>query len=92
MGMGQAEERVHIGQEGIAHADGLADPVSGCLVIQPGLSALGLQVGMAPEEGVECSQLIPPGEKLCIGVAKEPCNVSACMHHAQGSSWHAEQL
>lgn len=45
---------------------------------QPGLAAFGVEVGMAAEEWVECSHLVPPRLQLRIRVAKEAANVSAC--------------
>ncbi len=81
VGVGEAEEGVEVGQEGVAHADGLPHPVCRGLVVQPGLPTLGLKVGVAPEERVEGPQLVPSREELCIWIAKEPCNVSSCTAH-----------
>lgn len=51
-----------------------------CLSEEPGLAALGVQMGVAAEEGVEGGQLVPARLQLRIHVPKEAPHVRPCSH------------
>ena len=53
---------------------------------QPGLAALGVQVGMAAEEWVEGGQLVPPRLQLCIHIPEEATHIRACHHRVMLSA------
>lgn len=53
------EEKIPIGQEGIALPDGFPDEPSVLLPKEPGFSPLGLHGSMATEEGLVGSSLVP---------------------------------
>lgn len=53
------EQGIPIGQEGIALSDGLSDEPGVLLPEEPGLAPLGLDAGVAAEEGLVGSSLVP---------------------------------
>lgn len=53
------EQRIPIGQEGIALSDGFSDEPGVLLPEEPGFPALGLYAGVAAEEGLVGSSLVP---------------------------------
>lgn len=54
---------------------------------QPGLAALGVQVGMAAEEWVEGCHLVPPSQQLCVWIAKEAAHIGACTQPTLQTIW-----
>lgn len=70
------EQRIQIGQEGVALPDGFPDQLSVFFPKQPGFSSLGVHGGMASEEGLVSSSLVPTHKQLCLRIANEATHIS----------------
>lgn len=57
--MCMVEQRIPIGQEGVALSDGFSDESGVLLPKEPGFPTLGVHGRMAPEEGLVGSRLVP---------------------------------
>lgn len=58
--MCRVEQRIPVGQEGVALSDGFSDEPGVLLPKEPGLPSLGVHGGMATEKGLVGSCLVPP--------------------------------
>lgn len=56
----RVEQRIPVGQEGVALSDGFLDEPGVLLPKEPGFPSLGVLGGMATEEGLVGSSLVPP--------------------------------
>lgn len=70
------EQRIQIGQEGVALSDGFPDQLSVLFSKQPGFSPLGVHGSVASEEGLVSSSLIPTHQQLCLRIANEAAHIS----------------
>lgn len=57
--MGAVEQRIPVGKEGITLLDGFSDEPGMLVPEQPGLPPLGIHGGVATEEGLVGSGLVP---------------------------------
>lgn len=73
-------------EEGVAEPEGLGDDFGVGGTGEVGFAAAGVDVGVATEEGVEGSGLVPAGEELLGGVAEEAADV--CAGEGEGGDVH----
>lgn len=57
------------------HRNGLFNDGRVLVPKEPRFPALGLQMGMPPEKGMQGTQLVPPNHEFCIRVAKKPTHI-----------------